>query len=127
MEFAFEGDTLSIVQVRPVTAIRKRKGIRRVWDNSNIVESYPGLTQPLTFSFILRMYEAVYAQLLTLFGVQEKVVNLHRKTVQGHMLGLIRGRVYYNLLSLVSGPVLVAGLSAECVVYGGDDGRKGAV
>jgi len=29
-------------------------------DNSNIVESYAGVTTPLTFSFICKAYYAVY-------------------------------------------------------------------
>ena len=31
------------------------KGKKIVWDNSNIIESYPGLTSPLTFSFIVKI------------------------------------------------------------------------
>ena len=30
-----------------------------LWDNSNIVESYSGVTSPLTFSFASRAYEQV--------------------------------------------------------------------
>ena len=35
-------------------------GRRLLWDNSNIVESYPGVVAPLTFSFARSVYEEVY-------------------------------------------------------------------
>src|SRR5690606_26431499 len=42
---------LFVLQARPITALAARlPGERRVWDNSNIVESYSGITSPLTFS-----------------------------------------------------------------------------
>jgi phosphoenolpyruvate synthase/pyruvate phosphate dikinase len=50
IEFAYEGDAFYLLQSRPVTTLTKKETI--IWDNSNIVESYPGLTLPLTFSFI---------------------------------------------------------------------------
>ena len=41
---------------------RPRLGERRVWDNSNIVESYSGVTTPLTFSFARARLREVYRQ-----------------------------------------------------------------
>ena len=71
---------------------------RRLWDNSNIAESYGGVTAPLTFTFARRVYEDVYRQFCRLMGVSDKLIEQHRE-VFAHMLGLIRGRVYYNLLN----------------------------
>jgi pyruvate,water dikinase len=34
-------------------------GVATLWDNSNIVESYSGVTSPLTFSFASYAYETV--------------------------------------------------------------------
>lgn len=34
-------------------------GVATLWDNSNIVESYAGVTSPLTFSFASYAYERV--------------------------------------------------------------------
>ena len=34
-------------------------GVATLWDNSNIVESYSGVTSPLTFSFASFAYEEV--------------------------------------------------------------------
>ena len=73
-------------------------GTRRVWDNSNIAESYGGVTTPLTFSFARGVYEEAYRQFCRLMGVSEGLIAAHRE-VFGNMLGLVRGRVYYNLIN----------------------------
>ncbi|MEN0051754.1 MAG: PEP/pyruvate-binding domain-containing protein, partial [Bacteroidota bacterium] len=98
IEFAFANDELYLLQTRPITAIAKPKGEYTIWDNSNIIESYPGITTPLTFSFILKMYEQVYRQFVGLMGVKKREIEQH-KEVFANTLGLIRGRVYYNLLN----------------------------
>jgi rifampicin phosphotransferase len=87
---------LVILQARPITTLAA--GERRIWDNSNIVESYAGVTTPLTFSFARSVYEDVYRQFCGVMGVSESLIERNRD-VFAHMLGLIRGRVYYNLLS----------------------------
>jgi rifampicin phosphotransferase len=91
--------TLHLLQTRPVTALGPRTGgERRIWDNSNIVESYGGVTTPLTFSFARRVYEDVYRQFCALMGVPAAQVEENR-AVFANLLGLVRGRVYYNLLN----------------------------
>ncbi len=95
-EFAFENDTFWLLQARPVTTALKRDPI--IWDNSNIVESYPGLTLPLTFSFIQKMYAAVYRQFSGIMGVASATIR-RNGPIYGNMLGLLNGRVYYNLNS----------------------------
>jgi len=92
-------EALYILQTRPVTAAGTRvTGERRVWDNSNIIESYSGVTTPLTFSFARGVYEQVYRQFCELLGVRTQVIDAHRD-VFANMLGLVSGRVYYNLLN----------------------------
>ena len=99
VEFAFSKGQLFILQTRPVTNFStKEKGEYTLWDNSNIVESYPGITTPLTFSFIQKMYEGVYRQLANLLGVSKRRLNTH-SDVYANTLGLVKGRVYYNLLN----------------------------
>jgi rifampicin phosphotransferase len=95
IEFAFVGSAFYLLQTRPITAMPK--GEYTVWDNSNIVESYPGVTTYLTFSFIQKMYEAVYTQFCDLLGVDAATI-ARNKHVFANTLGLVRGRVYYNLL-----------------------------
>jgi rifampicin phosphotransferase len=101
VEWALEGGDrrLRILQARPITTLPKEpEGERRVWDNSNIVESYSGITSPLTFSFALAVYEDVYRQFCAVVGVPPALVDRHRH-VFANMLGLVRGRVYYHLLN----------------------------
>ena len=65
IEWAFRGGRLHILQARPITTLDRAGGQRderQIWDNSNIVESYGGITTPLTFSFARRAYEGVYRQ-----------------------------------------------------------------
>ena len=96
VEFAVCNGELFFLQTRPITT--PLRGEYTLWDNSNIVESYPGITTPLTFSFILKMYEAVYRQFVGLLGVPSSKVDRHQE-VFAQTLGLVRGRVYYNLLN----------------------------
>lgn len=110
IEFSYCGDELFLLQTRPVTFKEKEQGEYTLWDNSNIIESYPGVTTPLTFSFIIKMYEMVYRQLAGLMGVKEKEIE-NRKEVFTNTLGLIRGRVYYNLLSWYKMIAMVPGYS----------------
>ncbi|MCR9173718.1 MAG: phosphoenolpyruvate synthase, partial [bacterium] len=57
IEFAVLDSKVYLLQTRPVTAAGKQpEGEYILWDNSNIIESYPGITTPLTYSFILKMY-----------------------------------------------------------------------
>jgi len=54
------------------------------------------VTTPLTFSFALAAYATVYEQSLRLAAVPDDVIEAHRPSL-ANMLGLVRGRVYYNL------------------------------
>lgn len=100
IEFCFDGSgKLFIVQTRPVTRVEQygpAAGNRMVWDNSNIIESYSGVTTPMTFSFIRRAYTIVYHCFSEVMGIAPGKVRASRGVFE-NMLGLIRGRVYYNL------------------------------
>ena len=52
-----------ILQARPITALHYDAPVI-ILDNSNIVESYPGVTLPLTKSFIQEAYYQVFKNLL---------------------------------------------------------------
>lgn len=102
IEFAVCADRIYFLQSRPVTALEDfpptEQDNYKVWDNSNIVESYAGITTPLTFSFIRKAYFAVYCQFCGMMGVNKKTVFKNRHVFE-NMLGFIQGRVYYNLLN----------------------------
>jgi phosphohistidine swiveling domain-containing protein len=100
VEWTFDGKgNLFLLQSRPIVpAAPTRDGSVRVWDNANIVESYPGITLPLTFSFIQEAYETALTRamggLMPIKGELESIQPTFRS-----MLGLFEGRVYYNLLN----------------------------
>ena len=101
IEWAIEGGQLFLLQSRPITTLRDLpdpEGTLNLWDNSNITESYSGITTPLTFSFARYVYEGVYRQFCRILRVPESKITDNQRTFRC-MLGLIRGRVYYNLLN----------------------------
>ena len=97
IEWAYEENKLYLLQSRPITTLsNSREGKINVFDNSNIVESYGGITTPLTFSFIRMVYENVYIELCKIFNVKQEKIEMNSQMFK-NMLALIDGRVYYNL------------------------------
>jgi phosphohistidine swiveling domain-containing protein len=98
VEWAYDaGERLVVLQARPIVGgSRSGAGPRRIWDNANVVESYPGLTLPLTFSFASRSYRRAFARAAESFLGRRARPSPH---VYESLIGLIDGRVYYNLLA----------------------------
>ncbi len=98
IEWCIAGGELWILQTRPVTtAIARPAGEFQLWDNSNIVENYPGVTTQLTFTFAQHVYSQVFGEFCRLLGIPRK----QRREMDGFLggvLGYLNGRVYYNLL-----------------------------
>lgn len=92
IEWAIRGDTLYLLQARPITKINYLK----VWDNANIGESFPGIVMPLTFSIARRGYELVYKSQALEGGMSWYDLEAHHRTFHD-MVGLFGGRMYYNL------------------------------
>ncbi len=101
IEWAIEAGRLWLLQSRPITNLAHLPdpdGELNLWDNANIAESYSGVTTPLTFSFARGIYEAVYREFARLMGVAPQRIENERDLFP-RMLGLIQGRIYYNLVS----------------------------
>jgi len=101
IEWALAEDKLYLLQSRPITTLRNLPdpdGVLNIWDNSNITESYNGVTTPLTFSFARSVYEGVYRQFCHILRVPKRKIVANDRTFRC-MLGLIQGRIYYNLLN----------------------------
>jgi pyruvate,water dikinase len=106
-----EGGGLWILQARPITGRARRVGGREgaapgaapsggrehVFDDANIVEGYPGLTSPLTFSVIRPAYEVVFREAARALGVRGPVLRRER-ALFAHLVALVEGRVVYDLL-----------------------------
>lgn len=97
IEWTIDGDRIAFLQARPITALAGRVGDWRiVWDNSNIQESFNGVTTPLTFSWAARVYDVIFTETLRMIGVRSTVISEHEKVLR-NMVGLVDGRVYYNI------------------------------
>ena len=101
IEWALAGERVYLLQSRPITSLATLAdpdGALALWDNSNIAESYGGITTPLTFSFARSVYEEVYRQFCRIVGIGESRIVENSDALRG-MLGLVHGRIYYNLVS----------------------------
>ncbi len=95
IEWTCRGGKLYLLQCRPITT-PVPWGRRLLWDNSNIVESYHGVTTPLTYSFARNAYSIVYKLFCRVMGVSRRVIAQNDDAFQ-RLIGFIQGRVYYNL------------------------------
>ena len=102
-----ERGVLRILQARPITA--PPEGRPGLWDDGNIGESYPGITLPLTYSYVRLVYERIFARALRQVGVSRTVIE-EASTSLGQLVGTIAGRLYLNVLELYRLYALVPGL-----------------
>ncbi|MEE3359311.1 MAG: PEP/pyruvate-binding domain-containing protein [Pseudomonadota bacterium] len=114
IEWAFDADGLHILQSRPITTTLlpepQPDTSLTIFDNSNIVESYPGMVSPLTYSFAVHVYARVYRAFVSLLGVSDQTIATN-SAVFGNMLGRVDGRVYYNLVNWYRALALLPGFS----------------
>lgn len=116
IEWALAGDRLYLLQARAITtplrAIQQPDHHTTIFDNSNIVESYPGFVTPLTYSFAQYAYARVYRAFLALCGIHPSRIRANGATLD-NMLGRIDGRVYYNLVNWYRLLALLPGFSVN--------------
>jgi pyruvate,water dikinase len=100
IEWAIEDGRIFLLQSRDITTLNGATTCDdyALWDNSNIVESYGGVTTPLTFSVARSAYQEAYRHFGRVLGVSEREIARHDRAYE-QMIGLIQGRVYYNLLN----------------------------
>ena len=91
IEFAVKNNEVFTMQVRPITTLNDKSPL--ILDNSNIVESYPGISLPLTISFVNEAYSGVFKGLAKRVLHDEKIVNRYNETYY-NMTGSANGRVY---------------------------------
>ncbi|MBF6415185.1 phosphoenolpyruvate synthase [Nocardia cyriacigeorgica] len=117
IEWAIDDDGIWFLQARPITtalapaadrAVAAAALIRgageavpdgetRIWDNSNIIESFSGLTSPLTYTTAADIYGRVYRGYAESLQVPAEQLRQTDKWTPV-LLGYFHGRVYYNLL-----------------------------
>jgi rifampicin phosphotransferase len=95
IEWAIKDGKIYLLQARPVTTpVRARLGTLYIWDNSNIVESYGGLTMPLTFGFARYVYHQVYLQFCEILMVPYK----HIKQMDFFLTKYVRSVLWTSIL-----------------------------
>jgi len=102
IEFCFdEFEQLSILQTRDIASVKEygpAAGNHQIWDNSNIIDSYSGVTSPMTFSFVRNIYTAGYHA----FSKVTNIPSIRREENEQlcrSMPGLFHGRVYFNIFN----------------------------
>ena len=94
IEFAVENEIIYILQARKITTLDGSEPL--ILDNSNIVESYPGVSLPLTISFVHLVYSGVFRGVCRRIVKNEKVLD-QKSDVYNNMVGDANGRMYYKI------------------------------
>ena len=94
IEFGIYNNQIYIMQARNITTIDDTNPL--IFDNSNIVESYPGISLPLTISFVESVYSGVFK------GLSQRILKNKKKldeikNVFNNMVGSANGRIYYKI------------------------------
>ena len=94
VEFAIKNNHIFILQARPITTLNTQT-LPIILDNSNIVESYPGVASPLTQDFARDIYHSIFYNLVQRIG-DKKIANSIDDKLQD-MVDVCNGRIYYRI------------------------------
>ena len=94
IEFGIENNKVYILQARSITTINDSNPL--IFDNSNIVESYPGISLTLTISFVESVYSGVFEGVSRRILKNEKELSKHTLVFK-NMVGETNGRIYYKI------------------------------
>ena len=97
IEFSIKDGKIYILQARKITTFEGTDPSKfLILDNSNIVESYPNLSLPLTCGFVGFVYSGVFEGLCRRIIGEGKYLD-GLKPVFGNMVGNVNGRMYYKI------------------------------
>ncbi len=97
IEFSIKDGRIYILQARKITTFAGCDPSKfLILDNSNIVESYPNLSLPLTCGFVGFVYSGVFEGLCRWIIGEGKYLD-GLKPVFGNMVGNVNGRMYYKI------------------------------
>ena len=94
IEFGISNGITYILQARPITTISEDNLI--ILDNSNIVESYPGVSLPLTQSFVKEIYYKIFKRCVSRISGDKALVECLDDNLQ-NMVDIANGRIYYRI------------------------------
>ena len=96
IEYAVKDGVTYILQARPITTLHADGHI--ILDSSNISESYPGISLPMTISFVKDVYHLVFSSCIRRItrndGTAERLDG-----VLSNMTDAANGRIYYRISS----------------------------
>ncbi|MBQ6182065.1 MAG: hypothetical protein IJK31_10345 [Ruminococcus sp.] len=96
IEYAVKNGEIFILQARPITTLHPDGHI--ILDSSNISESYPGISSPMTISFVKNVYHLVFSSCVRRIthndGTAERL-----DEVLSNMTDSANGRIYYRISS----------------------------
>jgi pyruvate,water dikinase len=95
IEYAISEEIVYILQARPITTI-KDTGENIILDNSNIVESYPGITLPLTKSFIRIAYYEIFKSCFNRLSNNSNNIKKFDSILE-NMVDSANGRIFYRI------------------------------
>lgn len=95
IEFAIHDGRIYILQVRPITTLKDVNEMI-ILDNSNIVESYPGISLPLTQDFVKEIYYKVFKSLVLRLTADKALVGKMDERLK-NMTDIANARVYYRI------------------------------
>ena len=98
IEFSIKKDVIYFLQNRLITSYRhiEKNKERTILDNSNIIESYSGVTTPLTYSFAREVYEKIYRQTLGNFFIEKEAIESISDDLK-NMIVFYENKIYYRL------------------------------
>ena len=95
IEWCIKEGKIYILQARPITTFSIDEN-NIILDNSNIVESYPGVTLPLTIGFVKDMYYQIFKNLLIRLTNDVSIVEKYEEILKD-MVDSSNGRMYYRI------------------------------
>lgn len=96
IEFAVKKDLVYILQARPITTLKTDSLL--ILDNSNIVESYPGISLPMTHDFVHAVYRDIFQSCVARF-TKNRALLKDLAAVFDHMVAGYQGSIYYVITS----------------------------
>lgn len=94
IEGTFTADgTFYLLQTRPIALDFDRQ---LVWSNTNVTESYPGISSTLTFTHAKYFYRIIFRDLYQRLSVSNEQIWSNYQPLD-NMIGYLNGRIYYCL------------------------------
>ncbi len=87
IEWACAGDTIYILQVRPITTADSDTNAV-IWSDENVGEVIPDIVTPLSWSILEPITNRAFVRFLKAAGLPSRNMD--------HLFGLYRGKVYFN-------------------------------